>query len=617
MNSERAMAIVCMPFSDASIPSIQLGVVAGLVRVAGWQAETFHFNLDLAARIPKIYDDLCQLDDELIGEWLFTEAAFGPSESAHAVQYLDQIARDGETGELDAALKDYLLYLQKVIISKFLEDCLDQLESGRFAAVGFTSVFQQNVASLALARRLKERNPDLIIIFGGANVHGDMGVAYLEAFPFIDYVALGEAERCMGPLLATIARGERALDVPGIAARSETGVVSAKLPELVPDLSTGSLPDYDEYFARRRDLRLPAGSGAVPLETSRGCWWGERSHCIFCGLNGNEMRYRTKPEAQVIEELRHLSRKYGAVNFNVTDNIMPRQYVDSLFPLLRGDPFRFFFEVKANLTREQLAIMWEGGVRRIQPGIENLSTDILRLLRKGASKLHNIRLLKWSRWLGIKVSWYLLHGVPGETAEMYEDQVATLPLLGHLEPPALCTRIRMDRFSPLFQSRNDETIEWSRPWKAYRGIYPQKLDLERSAYFFDYHSPKTLPEAFHAPMFDLVRSWQESWASGPPVLQWSRRGDEMVIEDSRSGRELRELTLDSASASVLAACDHICSMNSLLGLASPSCIAGLLTLGLMIQDRGQVLSLVVPAPPWAHPVDGSHPARLPEASPCG
>jgi ribosomal peptide maturation radical SAM protein 1 len=597
MTRDHTMAVVCMPFADASVPSIQLGLLAGLVRAAGWRAETFHFNLDLAARISDVYDELCQHDDHLLGEWLFAEAAFGASQKGPLDHYLDRVARDPVNGLKDTALREYLLYLRQVVIPAFVEDCLAQVEWARFDVVGFTSVFQQNVAALALARRLKARRRDLVVVFGGANVHGDMGAAYLEAFPFVDHVVTGEAELCLGPFLRAIAGGECMSDVPGIATRTATGVVAARPVRRVEDLSNAPIPDYDEYFARRRALNLSPAASALPIETSRGCWWGERSHCIFCGLNGSDMRFRTKPESLVIEELNQLSRRYGLYAFKATDNIMPRQFVNTLFPQLRGAPFRFFFEVKANLTLEQLRVLRDGGVRWIQPGIESLSTDILRLLRKGVSKLQNIRLLKWAKWLGIRVSWNLLHGVPGETAEMYTDQVAAMRLLGHLEPPVGCSRIRMDRFSPLYQDRNGPSVEWSRPWDAYRAIYPPGLELERAAYFFEYQSRETLPEHYHGDMFELVECWRQSWAHRPSVLQWSRRGGSVVVQDSRFGANTRELTLDPAAEQVLNACDQIRSLDSLSDLGDRACITELLRLGLLIQEGGLLLSLVLPPPP--------------------
>jgi ribosomal peptide maturation radical SAM protein 1 len=586
-----AMAVVWMPFADTCVPSIQLGLLAGLVRAAGWRAETFHFNLDLAARIPEVYPDLCKHDDDLLGEWLFAEDAFGAIREESANAYLDYAARDLVTGQKDEALRKYLLHLREKVIPEFLDDCVAQVQWDQFQVVGFSSVFQQNVAALALARRLKERH-DIVVVFGGANMHGEMGAAYLEAFPFIDHVAIGEADLCVGPLLQAVATANRAVDIPGIASRTSSGQATAKPPQLLKDLSNATVPDFDDYFARCRRLNLPVAT-EVPIETSRGCWWGERSHCVFCGLNGNEMRFRTKPEELVIKEVATLSERYGITAFKVTDNIMPRQYVETFFPQLRGSPFRFFFEVKSNLTREHLAVLWEGGVRWIQPGIESLSTDVLRLLRKGASKLHNIRLLKWCRWLGIRVSWNLLYGVPGETAEMYADQNDVMQHIWHLEPPEGCSRIRMDRFSPLFQSRNGAQFEWSRPWQAYRHVYPQHLDLDRAAYFFDFESRQILPNATHEPMFELVNAWRRAWSEQRPDLRWFKSGDCANVHDTRAGT-MRVHVIDAEATRVLQECDDIRSFDSLGDLAGRACIEKLLDDGLLVRDGNLVLSLVLP-----------------------
>ncbi|MGR9343470.1 RiPP maturation radical SAM C-methyltransferase [Rhizobium leguminosarum] len=593
MTSDRAMAIVWMPFAEVRVPSIQLGVLAGLVREAGWDAETFHFNLDLAARIPRIYDEFSHYNEGLLGEWLFAETAFGPAPPGQSDLYLDNVARDPVTRQKDSAIREYLLYLQQVTIPEFIEGCLESVEWERFDVVGFSSVYQQNVAALALARRLKARCPNLIVVFGGANVQGEMGAAYLEAFPFIDHICTGEAELCVKPLLHCIAAGKDPLNVPGIATRTETGAILESAPLTIRSLTGEPLPEYDEYFARHRALKISTGI-ELPIETSRGCWWGEKSHCTFCGLNGNDMQFRTKPVEIVIKELKHLSQRHGVYAFKATDNIMPRQHVDALFPHLRDAPYRFFFEVKSNLNLAQLGVLRDGGVRWIQPGIESLSTEILRLIGKGSSKLHNVRLLKWARWLGIKVSWNLLHGVPGETAAMYEDQTELLRFLGHLEPPEGYARIRMDRFSPLFQSRDGPSVEWWRPWEAYSAIYPPALDLERAAYFFDYEAPETLPDSHHVQMFERVSSWQASWANEPPVLELSRRGRQTVVVDSRFGSSERELPLDADSIRLLEACEDIQTLESVRDVADPGRIAALLEAGLLVQDRALLLSLVLP-----------------------
>ena len=48
--------------------------------------------------------------------------------------------------------------------------------------------------------------------------------------------------------------------------------------------------------------------------------------------------------------------------------------------------------------------MATAGVRAIQPGIESLSTRILKLMRKGATRLINVRLLKWAAYYGMTVN---------------------------------------------------------------------------------------------------------------------------------------------------------------------------------------------------------------------
>ena len=63
---------------------------------------------------------------------------------------------------------------------------------------------------------------------------------------------------------------------------------------------------------------------------------------------------------------------------------------------------------RIRLRKSQLQTMVAGGVTRIQPGIESLSTSILRLMRKGTSRLQNIQLLKWCADLQLNVAWNFL-----------------------------------------------------------------------------------------------------------------------------------------------------------------------------------------------------------------
>src|SRR5205085_10441847 len=116
-------------------------------------------------------------------------------------------------------------------------------------------------------------------------------------------------------------------------------------------------PDYDDYFSavfrlgsdRVMDDKLPL----LLFESSRGCWWGQKHHCTFCGLNNNGMAFRRKSPERVLEEVARLSSRYAILNFEAVDNIMDTRYVKHVWSKLAEEryDYRFFYEVKAKLSR--------------------------------------------------------------------------------------------------------------------------------------------------------------------------------------------------------------------------------------------------------------------------
>src|SRR5262245_66594438 len=84
------------------------------------------------------------------------------------------------------------------------------------------------------------------------------------------------------------------------------------------------------------------------FETSRGCWWGQRAHCTFCGLNGESMAYRSMRPEMALErfhEMFSFADRYSV--FQSVDNILPKNYLTDVFPLLSApNNINVFYEVK-------------------------------------------------------------------------------------------------------------------------------------------------------------------------------------------------------------------------------------------------------------------------------
>src|SRR5262249_27892225 len=196
--------------------------------------------------------------------------------------------------------------------------------------------------------------------------------------------------------------------------------------------------DFSDYFqALERSPLREAILPALVIETSRGCWWGQKSQCTFCGLNGEGMAYRAKTPGRVLAELDQLARRHGVTRFDVADNILDMRHFKTVLPELarREAPYQFFQETKANLRRDQVGLMARAGITEMQPGLESLHDGVLGLMAKGNSAVINLQTLKYAREFGIFVMWMLLVGAPGEDDRWHDEVAAWLPLVHHLQPP--------------------------------------------------------------------------------------------------------------------------------------------------------------------------------------
>jgi radical SAM superfamily enzyme YgiQ (UPF0313 family) len=127
------------------------------------------------------------------------------------------------------------------------------------------------------------------------------------------------------------------------------------------------------------------------------------------------------------------SAAYGVTTIQAVDNILDSRYFRSVLPELarRRHGATLFYEIKSKMTRDQVQLMAEAGIRMVQPGIESLSTPVLKLMRKGVDAYHNIRLLRWCEELGILPGWNILYGFPREDKRDYLNMLRILPLLYH------------------------------------------------------------------------------------------------------------------------------------------------------------------------------------------
>jgi ribosomal peptide maturation radical SAM protein 1 len=569
--SERVL-LLSMPFGGLERPAISLGLLQAHCNRLAVPCETRYLTFAFADRIGlDNYLWLCSNDvpyTAFAGDWLFTEALYGRRPYADAAYVDEVLRRTWNLGDNDYAR----LLLIREQVEPFLNDCMRSVRWSDYTLVGFTSVFQQNIASLALAARVKQSYPDITIAFGGANWEDVMGVALQEHFPFVDLAFSGEADDSFPAVLDARRKGIGVQGIRGVSANSRNRLAKLAPAGRTPDLDRIPVPDFDAFFEQKR--ASPAVAGLAPtllVETARGCWWGERSHCTFCGLNGATMAFRSKTPERVLAELRFLHERYGVTAFSVVDDILDMRYFHSVLPKLAesGLGIEFFWEVKANLVQSQVRQLRDAGVRFIQPGIESLNDHVLKLMRKGTTAFRNIELMKWCREYGVKPFWNFLYGFPGETAADYTESIALIQAIWHLEPPTGYGPIRLDRFSPYHADPKGFEMVNVRPMAPFTYLYPfERQKLMEIAYYFDFdYADGRTDDAYAREAIEIVRAWMADDACGMLEMRQEPDGT-LYILDTR--RELaaapRRAVLRGWKAAAYLACDRAQTLHNLIQL---------------------------------------------------
>jgi ribosomal peptide maturation radical SAM protein 1 len=599
----KRVLLVNMPFAEIGFPSLALGLFKARFQQEGIPCDVAYLNILFTEMVGLDNYAAVGLTNGLLGgEQAFARTLFGnyiPDDSQYYAQVLAKAPQ--ETA--------HRLFQIKPQVLPFLQKCLNGIAWQSYDIIGFTSLFEQNLPSLALAYQIKSTYPDKIIVFGGANCEDVMGLTLHRCFPFVDYVCSGEADDTFPELVKRLSYGHPVHDLPGIVYRHRGESIYTGDAPKIHDLDRLPFPDYDDFFRRMQASPQFSTLGTwIVMETARGCWWGQKSKCTFCGLNGKTIEFRSKSVSRVVDEIRHLHERYRqySVNFfRMADNVIDPAYFDDLLPELARMSLgvQFFFEVRPTLNKRQLKALAQAGVTNIQPGLENLSTHILKLMRKGTSSLQNVQLLKWSKQQGITASWNMIFGFPGEVAADYARCVELAQVLTHLNPPIGYGPFRMDRFSYNFECAAELGLVDVRPFSMYRYVYPfDDRTLFDLGYYFDYDHRQPIDDGgLYQPLMTQIQNWR-----GRQDHLYSQRSDgHIIVYDSRPVAAAPELVLEGVPRLVYEYCDRSKTLGQIqrwlhdrrgvdLGQADLQAILDdFVAKKLMIEENGLYLSLAI------------------------
>jgi ribosomal peptide maturation radical SAM protein 1 len=568
-----------MPYQNVALSSLSTALLSTVLRTHGVHVEEAYLHFPFAELLGRTrYQRIAESGGQtgLIGELLFAE--------------------DFRGGPTDPSLDDRLRdrfgprRRRAALLAGYAERALARVHATSPDLVGFTTSFHQVFPSIWLARLLKERWPSTTIVFGGAACAEPMGARLAEAYPEIDHVVDGFGE---APLLR--------LATDGVA--EVRRIIPSPEPVVLDELP---IPDYTSFIEQAQAYSADPAALMLAFESSRGCWWGEKTHCTFCGLNQLGMAYNAKSSGRVVAEVRRLWDLHRTHLF-ATDTILSRVHLKEVMPRLAGyaDRPTIFYEVKANMTSAEVRSLRAASVLWIQPGIESLNSRLLRHLRKGMKAIQNVALLKWCQEEGIAVSWNLLCGIPGEALEDYDDQLRLMRRIPHLPAPQGVSPVRIDRYAPYF-ARHVE-YGWSElaPFEEYRLLHREmgEAAVRDVAYHFTGLGGRLDPGVYLPRLQRGLARWRTAHARGDGLF-WT--GTRRLLLSR--GDHLSEISGDERLPAVIAASHDIVSIERLFQETGcdDELLAALIDLGAVFREGNQVVNLAVRAtgdfasPPRGH-----------------
>jgi hypothetical protein len=188
--------LINMPFGALRLPSIALTQLKSVIDRRFGDAvsvDVSYLNHDIGRYLGTdtyaFIANSTEANTSGLGDWLFREAAY-PNQPDNAGEYFRRYfpQRSG----LGRRVREEVLK-KRPGLDDLLQQLIEKYRLYDADLVGFTSMFAQNMASFALARKLKELVPEVITAMGGANCEPPMGQQIADYVPQIDFVFAGPA----------------------------------------------------------------------------------------------------------------------------------------------------------------------------------------------------------------------------------------------------------------------------------------------------------------------------------------------------------------------------------------------------------------------------------------
>lgn len=305
-------------------------------------------------------------------------------------------------------------FLNNVTWDVCLEKLKEEIAVSNPDVVGISLMTHSRVSAFKLIEYLYTEHPDTQIVVGGIHV----SVTYQQLLEKYDGViaVIGEGENTFIDLLDALEEGRDLKSVHGIASKDSNGIYTTPARELIEDLDELDFPTHSLFFHEGRTV-----AGMI---TSRGCPF-KCNFCVLDSISRRKVRYRSAKN--VVDELEHLIKTHPKIDviwfhddafmlnkkrtLEICEEIVKRGISTALVCSARFKP----------LSKEVLQAMERAGFKHILFGLESGATNVMKQMGKGLTKDTVRNAVALVRETNIKMTAFLIVGLPGESWETIRE----------------------------------------------------------------------------------------------------------------------------------------------------------------------------------------------------
>lgn len=299
-------------------------------------------------------------------------------------------------------------------------------DSFRPDVVGLTGYTSHVNIIKTIARRLKERSPDTLVVVGGH--HATVRPADFNE-PCIDVVVIGEGVFTLREIVRALETGGSLAPIRGVALPSPGGMTFSE-PRPYTDLNELPIPDRTLTASYRTNYFSEWFKPLASVRTSLGC----TARCTFCALwSITDGKYLRRSPESVVEELRGVAEPN--VFFCDDESMCDVKRMDRLADLIREAGIRknyfLYGRVDTIVHHPELFAKWAGiGLAQVFVGMEEFSDERLAAMKKGVTIAQQEQAVKILDDLGVMM--YASYMVdPAYTREDFRNLLAHVRRLKH------------------------------------------------------------------------------------------------------------------------------------------------------------------------------------------